>query len=40
MWIPMSDSLNNKNVCYLDFFFPVIVGYLAFIFEPVLEIPI
>jgi hypothetical protein len=39
MLVPMSDSLNNKHVLYGFIFFTVIAGYLAFIFEPIPEIP-
>jgi hypothetical protein len=33
----MLDSLNNKLVLFGFIFFPVIAGYLAFIFEPILK---
>jgi hypothetical protein len=38
-WVPMLDSLDNKHVLSGFIFFPVIAGYLAFIFEPLPEIP-
>jgi hypothetical protein len=37
-WVPDVSLLNNKCVLSGFIFFPVIAGYLAFIFESALEI--
>jgi hypothetical protein len=37
-WVPNVSLLNNKHVLSRFIFFPMIAGYLTFIFEPAPEI--